>query len=612
MAGPLLVLATASACTRDEWTFRARDAAADRADARDVTDAADGPPDIAPPPDVMRLDVAPMDVSPTDGPTDVPQEPPPPDVASDRLDASDGADVGSDRVEVGVDAPPDALTCPMSTAMCSGRCTVLSADSFNCRGCGIACASGSFCVDGECRSDAILAFSRGSGAETEMRRVAFDAVGNVYVLAFIDGSITVPGMGAAVAPQGGGDWLLVSFTRQADFRWAQPIGSSTGNDRFNPTLAGLVTDASNNVYVAVPVSGAGTIRYGTATTAPAATSSLLGDAFVASFTTEGRPRWGQVIGGDEEDIVSSITLGPNENVYVTGSLRGRTIVPNTVSLPERNTGGGTDLFVLGLLRDSGAAIFARRFGAPGANMIGISVAATRSGDLVVSSVHNGGATVILAPHMVSQAPGEPGDGLLFRMRLDGTVLWTRQFAIPNVIDGVGPVLALPDDEVAYAGSYRGALTLPNSGTPGVQLQAQPTHDAFLARYSAAGAYVGHAGITTGGEDIVQALGIDRRDALYALGLAPGTGRIGNTTANPPLSPFLLRRDGMTSVATGAIVSGSVASTINVRGMAFDRLGAVAFVGSSTADSTATWAMFGRGNLAPGTGSRTWLAIFPQQ
>lgn len=287
-----------------------------------------------------------------------------------------------------------------------------------------------------------------------------------------------------------------------------------------------------------------------------------------------------MIGGAEEDIVNAIAVAPDQSVYVTGSLRGATLRPTAVSLPPMNTAGGSDLVVLGLQNDGGAIFLARRMGAVGAVMVGLSVAAATNGDVVLSSVYGGGATVHLGTATLTQAAGEP-------------------------------VLALPGDEVVYSGSHRGALTLPGSGAPGVQLQAQPSDDAYLARNNAAGGYLGHVRVTTGGDDAVLALGLDRGDALHALGLAPGTGRIGDTTVNPPLSPFLLRRDGSMHLAAGAVVTGSVAATLTVRGMAFDRLGAVAFVGSSTADTSTRWAMFGRGDLMPGAGSRTWLAIYPR-
>jgi len=243
----LLLLLAAPACARDDWTFRARDARAD---------APDAVRDVPPPPDADRADVA----------ADLPTEP--------------AADAPRDA--------PDAALCPAERTRCGDACALLSSDARFCGRCEVTCASVTFCAAGSCRAASTAYVPRGAGTENEFRRVALDGLGNVYVLAFLNGDIEVPGMPGPISPRGGGDWLLLSYTRTAQLQWARVIGSDVGNDRFSTFNGGIAVDARGDVFVAVPVSGAGTIRYGSATAAPAATGSVFGDALVASFDAAGR------------------------------------------------------------------------------------------------------------------------------------------------------------------------------------------------------------------------------------------------------------------------------------------------------------------------------------
>lgn len=62
----------------------------------------------------------------------------------------DGATVGPQ--DASVDAPPDAMVCPLPTTMCSGTCVDLSDDPYNCGHCGRACSSG-ICAASTCIGD---------------------------------------------------------------------------------------------------------------------------------------------------------------------------------------------------------------------------------------------------------------------------------------------------------------------------------------------------------------------------------------------------------------------------------------------------------------------------
>jgi len=63
----------------------------------------------------------------------------------------DGATIGPEQ-DASVDAPPDAMVCPLPTTMCSGQCVDLSDDPYNCGHCGRTCSSG-ICAAGTCIGD---------------------------------------------------------------------------------------------------------------------------------------------------------------------------------------------------------------------------------------------------------------------------------------------------------------------------------------------------------------------------------------------------------------------------------------------------------------------------
>ncbi|MFO0608655.1 MAG: hypothetical protein U0324_36145 [Polyangiales bacterium] len=630
---PLLALLAplaAGACVRDEWTFRPRDAAPDVASDIAPDGTPDAPvdrpsPDVAvePPPDVA-VD-PPPDVGPDITRPDATVNPPP-DVADAALDQADADvaldappdvafDAPLDRADAAPDAAPDALPdaapdvgCGNGATLCGSRCAYLQADRQACGSCSMVCAPTSFCAAGACRAATTVVIPVVAGSANAPRRVALDAQGNAYVLLYINAALTLPAPVGTLSPEGGGDLALLSYTRTGTLRWGFRIGSTMGDDRASPVYGAVQTDDAGNVFVAAPVSGQGTIVVGAGTTTGTGAAPL--DGLVAKFNSNGALQWSQVFGGPLEDAVTSLAVARSGDVYVTGALRGAITRPAAVSLPPANTAGGPDLLLAGMRNDTGAVFAARRYGASGATMQGVSIAAATNGDLYVSAVYGGGIPVNLDGTMLTQAAMEPADGLLLRARGDASVAWVRMIGAPGLIDAVGPVAAGAADDVFYAAGFQGTVTFPNS-VPTAQVMRATMFDAFVARYDAFGNYAGHSLIATNGQDEVLALARDASGIANALGLAPGTGIIGSTGANPAISPFLLRGVGAGSTATGLTRTGGLAGSLTASDLAFDRYGAVAFVGTSTSTMAANWQVFGVGQFSVGIGTAAWLAIYPR-
>jgi hypothetical protein len=200
--------------------------------------------------------------------------------------------------------------------------------------------------------------------------------------------------------------------------------------------------------------------------------------------------------------------------------------------------------------------------------------------------------------------------VLLRARGDGSVAWARTIGAANLVDSVGPVAAGAADDVVYAAGFQGTVTFPNS-MPVAQVMRATMFDSYVVRYDAFGNYAGHSLIATSGQDEVLALARDAAGLVNTLGLAPGTGIIGSTGANPAISPYLLRGVGAGATATGAVRSGALSGTITVNDVAFDRYGAAAFVGTTVTSMSASWQVFGLGALSPGIGTAAWLAIYPR-
>ncbi|MFO0601899.1 MAG: SBBP repeat-containing protein [Polyangiales bacterium] len=141
--------------------------------------------------------------------------------------------------------------------------------------------------------------------------VAVDPAGNLFVTGYYQGTVDFGG-GASTAVSGT-DGFVVSYTAGGGHRWWRRFGGGTGYFG-TATGYGVRADAAGNVVVGGLF--AGNVDFGNGLR----TSAGLGDAFLASYTNAGTPRWSRRFGGAREDAVRAIALDGSAAVYAVGSF----------------------------------------------------------------------------------------------------------------------------------------------------------------------------------------------------------------------------------------------------------------------------------------------------
>jgi hypothetical protein len=149
--------------------------------------------------------------------------------------------------------------------------------------------------------------------------------GGVYVGGFTEG--TLPGQTSA----GGQDNFVRKYDTNGNESWTRQFGTA-GND--GASFRGVATDG-RGVYITGNVAGA----------LPGQTSAGNRDAFVRQYGHDGDELWTRQFGTSADDRAIAVAVGSSEDVYVSGRTSG--------AFPGFTYAGGTDAFVVKLLRDNG-------------------------------------------------------------------------------------------------------------------------------------------------------------------------------------------------------------------------------------------------------------------
>lgn len=148
------------------------------------------------------------------------------------------------------------------------------------------------------------------------RDIAIDAIGNLYVTGFINGSATFGGI--TKTSSGIFDIFIVKYNNSGIVQWVQTAGGI--DEEYGQ---GIAVDASGNVYVTGFFNGT--------TTFDTISKTSFGDydIFVAKYNTNGIFQWMQTVGGISEDRSQGIAIDVLGNVYETGYFSGLVNIGNT-------------------------------------------------------------------------------------------------------------------------------------------------------------------------------------------------------------------------------------------------------------------------------------------
>lgn len=159
--------------------------------------------------------------------------------------------------------------------------------------------------------------------------ITLDSLGNPIVTGYIQGSVDF-GLGALTSA-GLGDIFVAKYNSNNVAQWAKIFGDA--NDQ---TAMGIKTDGQNNVIVVGRMTGA--VDFGGGTT----TAAGLNDLFVAKFAPGGAHTWSRRIGDPLEQMARAVAVDSANNIFAVGRFQGMVDFGSGMV----TSAGGTDGFIV--------------------------------------------------------------------------------------------------------------------------------------------------------------------------------------------------------------------------------------------------------------------------
>lgn len=298
----------------------------------------------------------------------------------------------------------------------------------------------------------------------------------------------------------------------------------------NVTVYGSAVDAEGNYYLAGTFVGALTLG-------DHELSSATLSAYVASFDSNGAPRWSQTWSGDFALAAAVHVRG--ESVQVTGYVRGSIEGPIPVMTGSRQEG-----FVFAFDRGSGAPLPPpQTYASVGGNVQGKSIASAGSVTALcghyIGSVDFGGGPLLSTPPLVDH-------GFLATFDAAGTLLWARPVEGANILLNTSTLRA--DGSAVAAGAFR------DGSFGGRSAEAQ---DALVVGFDSAGALEYELGFGSTGADDVRAV-TTFEDGVIVVGVSSGDLRIGDEVLSGQggRDGFIARINGAGDVVWAHVIEGT--------------------------------------------------------
>jgi hypothetical protein len=297
--------------------------------------------------------------------------------------------------------------------------------------------------------DAEMQWVKGIGATPfeQVQAIVADDSGHVYVTGSFYGTLDFdPGPGTSFLTSAGNtDVFVQKLNGNGELVWVYRLGG-VGND----TSADLLLDGSGNLYLLGNFSdnvdfdpGPGTLTLNEAD----------GSMFVQRVTPGGDLIWARQWGGAVSEQAESMTIGPSDNLVVTGHFRGvAEFDPGPGSFPL--TSANDDIFLLSL-SSAGTLIWAIQIGGP-SDDVGIDVMADRRGNLYLLGQFDQAVDLDPGPGSFVLDAGIVQDLCVIKFSQGGTFRWAYQLGGDAPITGVN--VGLQSDTVLYcSGRFRGVM-----------------------------------------------------------------------------------------------------------------------------------------------------------
>ena len=378
--------------------------------------------------------------------------------------------------------------------------------------------------------------------------IATDSSGNVFVTGYYGAAVTLYNQdgttGASLTnPSATQDVFVAKYTPAGVISWAARI-AGTGTD----TGTAIATDSSGNAFVTGYYVGAALTLYGTGD-ATSTTLALAGgyDVFVAKYTPAGVISWAARIASTGSEQGYGIATDSSGNVFVTGYYGAAlTLYGTDATTKTLSNAGGQDVFVAKYTPAGVVSWAARIASTTTSSGQGNAIATDLSGNVLVTGYYGAALTLYNQDTTTGATLAFTGgyDAFVAKYTSAGAISWAARIAGTTTSTDGGTAIATDSSgNVFVTGYYSAALTLYGTGDATTKTLAfVGGQDAFVAKYTSAGAISWAARIASAGND-------------YGFGIATDSSGNVFVTGQYGAAVTLYNQDGTTG-ASLAIVGGS--------------------------------------------------------
>lgn len=304
----------------------------------------------------------------------------------------------------------------------------------------------------------------GDGADQYFRGVAFDGFGYPLVTGRFVGDIAVRdetgnALGPVLSSSGKYDALMVKLAPDGGHELSVSFGD--GSDQGGVGIAG---DATGNM--ALVGDCLGQANFGGA---PLDCSNAgEGDAFVASFYTDGVHKWSSRFGDGKLQSPLGVAFDA-QDIVVTGRNQGAMVFGGNCD--DSVSAGGDDVFVVKFDSD-GACLWSKTFG-DSASQIPTSIVVGKDGSLLLAGYYGGQPDFGCAEPL--PAATTPSNAIfVVKLNADGACVWSRGF--PDALGEADGLAVDPSGDVLTAGWFEGRMDF-----CGGSLEPNGLADAFVTK-----------------------------------------------------------------------------------------------------------------------------------
>lgn len=320
--------------------------------------------------------------------------------------------------------------------------------------------------------------------QEDVRAVAVDASGNVYVGGMFWGTTDLdPSAGTQmVTGQGYWDLFVLKLNAQGDFQWANAYqGAGVDN------LSEILVDGSGNVFVC------GAFGYTMDFDAGAGTQSLSSinnslDAFLLKInSSNGGFQWVKRTESNGVDGLTGMCFDLGGDILLCGSFYFSMDVDPSLSSSMLTSNGGTDIFVVHYGASAGDLIWGKSIG--GVNFESAEdIAIDGSGNFFVTGAFGSAMDFDPGVGAVTYTPfTNSSDMYLFKWDITGNYVWANHFVSNQQVYAQGNNLAVDvDGDVYISGFFEKTVDFDPTASTFQLTGSSNSRDIFVGKYSSAG------------------------------------------------------------------------------------------------------------------------------